>query len=80
VAEGNSIRKGNFLKSKQKRNCFEPYRQFSCNFFVIQFKNKLEAVVHTYIVSQLFSGEERAEMLDVFQSLDKNNNGIIEVN
>lgn len=45
----------------------------------MQFKNKLEAVVHTFIASQLLSNGMKNEILEYFNDFDKNNNGVIEI-
>ena len=39
--------------------------------------NSLQAVVNTYIVSQLTQTHERNEILNAFKDMDKNNDGII---
>lgn len=51
----------------------------SVYFFVIkQFQNKLQAVVYTYIVSQLLTTDEKKFLLQTFKKLDKNKDGVIE--
>ena len=42
-----------------------------------KFRNKLEAVVYTFIVSQLLNTEEKADFIEVFEDLDRNHDGVI---
>ena len=42
-----------------------------------QFANKLEAVVYTFIVSQILTSEEKATLKELFDKLDKNHDGVI---
>ena len=44
---------------------------------LIKFSNKLEAVVYTYIVSQILSSEEKRVLKDLFSQLDHNHDGVI---
>jgi hypothetical protein len=43
----------------------------------MQFKNRLEAVVYTYCISQLVSNEEKLGLEDVFKKIDTDFDGII---
>ena len=36
-------------------------------------------MVYTYIVSQLLTSTEKEDLLEYFQEIDKNKNGVIEV-
>lgn len=42
-----------------------------------KFKNKLEAVVYTFIVSQLLNTEEKSDFIEIFEDLDRNHDGVI---
>jgi Ca2+-binding EF-hand superfamily protein len=44
---------------------------------LIQFKNRLEAVVYTYCISQLITNDEKRGLEDVFKKVDTDNDGII---
>jgi calcium-dependent protein kinase len=44
------------------------------------FKNKLKAVVYTYIASQLYSNKDKDNLLRVFREIDKDGDGVIERN
>ena len=44
----------------------------------MQFKNKLKAVVYTYIASQLFSNKDKERLMKCFKDIDKDNDGVIE--
>lgn len=44
------------------------------------FKNKLKAVVYTYIASQLYSNKDKDNLLKVFREIDKDGDGVIERN
>ena len=44
------------------------------------FKNKLKAVVYTYIASQLYSTSDKDHLLQVFREIDKDGDGVIEKN
>ena len=43
----------------------------------MQFGNKFEAVVLTYIVSQILTIEEKANVICLFEELDTNHDGVI---
>lgn len=42
------------------------------------FKNKLKAVVYTYIASQLYSNRDKDNLMKVFKEIDKDGDGVIE--
>ena len=42
------------------------------------FKNKLKAVVYTFIASQLYSNKDKDNLLKVFREIDKDGDGVIE--
>ena len=42
-----------------------------------KFRNKLEAVVYTFIVSQLLNTEEKSDFIEIFEDLDRNHDGVI---
>ena len=42
-----------------------------------KFKNKLEAVVYTFIVSQLLNTDEKSDFIEIFEDLDRNHDGVI---
>jgi len=42
------------------------------------FKNKLKAVVYTFIASQLYSNKDKDNLLRVFKEIDKDGDGVIE--
>lgn len=46
-------------------------------FLITQFSNKLEAVVYTFIVSQILNSQEKETIKELFQKLDKNHDGVI---
>ena len=46
-------------------------------FSLIQFQNKLKAVVYTYIASQLYSNKDKEVLLKAFREMDKDGNGVI---
>jgi len=43
----------------------------------MQFKNRIKAVVMTYIASQLISNKEKAELEKAFRELDMDGDGVI---
>lgn len=53
-------------------------QNFHVTFFIIQFKNKLKAVVYTYIASQLYSNEDKSHLLKIFKSIDTDGDGVIQ--
>lgn len=42
-----------------------------------QFQNRLKAVVMTYVASQLYSNQDKAELEKVFRELDCDGDGVI---
>lgn len=44
---------------------------------LIQFSNRFEAVVYTYIVSQIMTSEEKVILKQLFDKLDTNHDGVI---
>ena len=50
---------------------------FRVKFSLIQFKNKFEAVVYTFIVSQLLKSDQKMEIIQCFQSIDRNGDGVL---
>jgi calcium-dependent protein kinase len=42
------------------------------------FKNKLKAVVYTYIASQLYSNRDKDNLMKVFKEIDRDGDGVIE--
>lgn len=42
------------------------------------FKNKLKAVVYTYIASQLYSNRDKDNLMKVFKEMDKDGDGVIQ--
>ena len=66
-------------QNRLRQKCPQSNSFLPCISLLIQFKNKLQAVVHTYIVSQLLTSEERTELLGLFRSIDKNENGILDL-
>lgn len=51
--------------------------QISCTCFLNKFKNKLEAVVLTYVVSQVLSSTDKLPLLKSFIEADKNSDGVL---
>jgi Ca2+-binding EF-hand superfamily protein len=51
--------------------------EFADNMRRFEFKNKLQAAIQTFIVSQLLSLEEKAILVDFFKEFDKDNDGVI---
>ena len=45
----------------------------------MQFKNKLKAVVYTFIASQLYDGKNKQSLMAAFQEMDKDGDGVIGV-
>ena len=66
-------------QNRLRQKCPQSNRLLPRISLLTQFKNKLQAVVHTYIVSQLLTSEERTELLGLFRSIDKNENGILDL-
>lgn len=50
------------------------------NLQTFHFKNKLKAVVYTYIASQLYSNKDKDNLMKVFKEMDKDGDGVIEKN
>lgn len=50
-----------------------------CRFLLIQFRNRLEAVVYTYCISQLVTNEEKKGLEEVFKKIDTDFDGIISI-
>lgn len=48
--------------------------------FKNKFENKLQAVVYTYVVSQLLTNDEKKFLFETFKALDQNHDGVIESN
>lgn len=47
------------------------------NLQCFHFKNKLKAVVYTFIASQLYSNKDKDNLLRVFRDIDKKGDGVI---
>lgn len=45
---------------------------------MIQFQNKLKAVVYTFIASQLYENKDKEALLAAFREIDKDGDGVIE--
>lgn len=51
---------------------------FSCTYYYFtKFKNKLKAVVYTYIASQLYSNKDKEKLLKAFREMDKDGDGVL---
>lgn len=48
-------------------------------YLMTKFKNRLEAVVYTYCISQLVTNEEKAGLEEVFKKIDTDFDGIISI-
>ena len=46
--------------------------------WLIQFQNKLKAVVYTFIASQLYENKDKEALLAAFREIDKDGDGVIE--
>lgn len=64
--------------SKDKINEIE--MEVITNLQHFHFKNKLKAVVYTFIASQLYSNKDKDNLLRVFKEIDKDGDGVIERN
>lgn len=61
--------------SKNEINEIE--REVVKNLRSFHFKNKLKAVVYTYIASQLYSNKDKTKLLKVFKEIDRDGDGVI---
>jgi hypothetical protein len=52
--------------SEQEKDVLAQIECFKVNILVIQFKNKLEAVVYTFVVSQLMTTQEKDIFIQIF--------------
>ena len=63
--------------SKNLKATKKNMEQFGVKTIIMQFKNRLEAVVYTYCISQLVTNEEKNGLEEIFKKVDEDHDGII---